>query len=230
MVSRVDILIDPTEDPPFSELGQPSKWVQELGVDALWSSPLGLAGCQRKTVSDLVGSARNPHAHLGVQFKDMVKNLAHAFLIVEGTPAFDREGNWMSQYARWTVKEHEGVYLRAQSMGVLVLTSRSALDTCRVVEHLYEWTQKEDAVSSLLTRSKAQANGWGQIDDRSTFIHIFSAVGGVSTEMCGRIFDELGNILTLKVTEEELKRVKGLGPKRIASIMKTFSSAGRVVS
>lgn len=220
----IEVLVDPTEAPPFSELGQPSKWVQQMGVDALWASPLGLAGVQRKTVSDLVSSARDPNAHLGVQLKDMVKNLAHAFLVIEGTPAFDREGNWQSQHARWTVKEHEGVQLRAQSMGVMVLTSRSAMDTCRVVEHLYEWTQKEDAVSSLLARGKTQANGWGKIDDRSTFIHLFSAVGGVSTEMCGRIFDELGNVLVLKVGEEELKRVKGLGPKRIANILKTFGA------
>jgi ERCC4-type nuclease len=97
------------------------------------------------------------------------------------------------------------------------------LETCAIIEHLYDWTQKKDHVSSLLARDKAPRNGWGKTDERSTFVHFFSAVDGVSNEMSGRIYDALGNILALTVGEAELKTVKGLGPTRIASIMKTFA-------
>lgn len=214
-------LVSPAERPPISNLGPNSPLPERIGCDIVWEGRTGMAGCQRKAIPDLIASVRDKR--LGRELEQMEKaKLSYRFLVVEGIPQWDREGNLVGQHTQWTINHHNGVLLSVQLAGVMVLSSRNALETCAVVEYLSGWTQKPDHVSSLIVRDKAPRSGWGKADDKTTFTHIFSAVDMVSSEMSGRIFDSLGNILTLRVGEEELKTVPGLGPKRIASILKTF--------
>lgn len=216
-------LISPAERPPITTLGTNSPLPEKVGSDIIWSGAEGLAGCQRKAVPDLIASVHDNR--LGREVEQMSKaDLRYRFLVIEGQPSWDREGNLAGSRSRWSIRQHNGVLLSVQQQGIQVLSSRTPLETCAVIEHLYDWTQKKDHVSSLLARDKTPKNGWGQTDERSTFVHFASAIDGISMEMSGRIFDVLGNIFTLKVGEDELRTVKGLGPARIASIMKTFAA------
>lgn len=214
-------LISPAERPPISNLGQNSQMCEQLGADILWEGYAGLAGCQRKEVSDLVSSVRpapGQEPRLGKELVQMTSSLKYAFLIVEGQPAWDREGNLQSQFQKWSLKNHNGVLLSVQSQGVMVLTSRNALETCAVVEHLAEWTQKPDHVSSLLSRGKPQANGWGKLTDRNMAIHVWSGIPAVGPERAARIYDAGLRLLRCGVTVEELMKVDGIGRKTAEKI------------
>lgn len=212
-----DILVAPTERPPISNLGQSSLLTEKLGVDILWECRHGLAGAQRKEVMDLIASVRD--GRLGKEFEQMKLGLKFAFLIVEGQPAWDREGNLMTQHTRWNIKQHNGVMLSAQTKGVMVITTRNALETCAAVEHLVEWTNKEEHTSSLLARPSAPTNGWGKLDDRSTAIHIYSGIPGINTVLAGRIYDAGIRLFKCGTTLEELVTVRGIGKPTAQAIL-----------
>lgn len=217
----IECLTAPTERPPFSQLGPTSSLPEKFGVDVMWSTRHGTAGLQRKEVMDLVASVRD--GRLGKELVQM-SSLSVAFLCVEGTPAWDREGNLQSQHTRWTRRQHWGVMLSIQSQGVMVLETRNALETCSLVEYLCEWSDKEERTSSLLARPGPTKNGWGRMDDRGTAIHVLSGLPGISTELATRMYDAFGRApIGLTVTKEQLLAVDGLGPKRVDSIVKALS-------
>lgn len=217
----IECLTAPTERPPFSQLGPTSSLPEKFGVDVMWSTRHGTAGLQRKEVMDLVASVRD--GRLGKELVQM-SSLSAAFLCVEGTPAWDREGNLQSQHTKWTRRQHWGVMLSIQSQGVKVLESRNALETCSLVEYLVEWSDKEERTSSLLARPGPSKNGWGRMDDRGTAIHVLSGLPGISTELATRMYDAFGRApIGLTVTKEQLLAIDGLGPKRVDSIVKALS-------
>jgi ERCC4-type nuclease len=214
-------LVSPAERPPITTLGTNSPLPERVGSDIIWQGAEGLAGCQRKAIPDLISSVHDNR--LGREVGQMSKaDLRYRFLVIEGQPSWDREGNLAGSRSRWSIRQHNGVLLSVQQQGIQVVSSRTSLETCAVIQHLYDWTQKKDHVSSLLAREKTPKNGWGQVDDKTTFVHFFSAVDDIKDKMAARIYDMYGNILTLTVGEEELFKVPGLGPKRVASILKTF--------
>lgn len=212
--------IAPTERPPISSLGQVSSLSEKFGVDILWESKHGLCGVQRKEQMDLVSSVRD--GRLGREFEQMAQ-LKARFLVIEGQPAWDRSGNLQTVHTRWSLRQQWGVELSAQMKGVQVLHTRNALETCMMCEYLATWTEKDEHVSSLLARTGPPKNGWGRMDDKATFVHVFSSLPSVSTELSTRIFDKFGNILTLKITPEELQTVDGIGPKRAKAIVDCLS-------
>lgn len=209
------ILISPAERPPVSNLGVNSALPEKVGSDILFETNHGLFGVQRKEVSDLVASVRD--GRLGRELEQM-STLVRGFLVVEGTPAWDREGNLMSQHTRWTMKQQNGVLLAVQSKGVMVLHSRNPLETCAVVEHLIEWCSKSDHVSSLIARDKPQTH-WGKLDDRTTAIHIWSGLPSVGPERAARIYDAGLRLFKCGVTVEELVSVDGIGKKTANAIL-----------
>lgn len=215
-----DFAIAPTERPPISSLGQTSSLCEKFGSDILWSSKHGMVGVQRKEENDLISSVRD--GRLGREFQ-MMSSLKFRFLVIEGQPSWDREGNLMTQHTRWSLRQQWGVELSAQVHNVMVLKTRNAMETCSVVEYLAGWVEKNEHMSSLLARQGPPTNGWGKLTDRTSFVHVFSGLPGVSTELSGRIFDKWGNVLSLKVTKEQLQEVDGVGPKRAEAITKCLS-------
>lgn len=225
------LLISPAERPPITNLGINSPLPEMVGADVTWQGLHGMAGVQRKTVSDMIASVRpapGQEPRLGKEVKQMTDSLHYRFLVIEGVPQWDTEGRLMDAHANWTLKNHNGVLLSVQSQGIMCLTSRNQYETCRVIQHLVEWTQKSDHVSSLIARQKVPTDGWGRLDDRTTFIHVASALPMIGTEMAARIFDVHGNIFALKVTKEQLMEVSGIGKRRAESIIRTFSSSSAV--
>lgn len=219
-------LISPAERPPITSLGQTSSLVEKVGCDIIWESKYGLCGCQRKEVSDLIASVRPTNGQeprLGKELQQMkAAKLHQAFVVVEGTPAWDREGNLQSQHVRWTMKNHNGVLLSIQREGVSVITSRNALETCAIIEHLAEWSEKDkNAVSSLVARAGPQRNGWGRLDEKSFAVSVMTSLPTINTVLASRLWDHFGRcILGLTVTEEQLMEVPGIGKKTAAAIVK----------
>lgn len=209
------ILISPAERPPITTLGTVSSLPEKVGSDILFESRHGLVGVQRKEQMDLVASVRD--GRLGRELEQMAA-LAMKFLIVEGIPAWDREGNLQSQHTRWTMKQQNGTLLSVQSKGVMVLHSRNAMETCAVVEHLVDWCDKDEHVSSLLAREKPQTN-WGKMDDRTTAIHVWSSLPAVGTTRAAMLYDAGVRLFMCGTSMEELLAVKGIGKKTAKAIM-----------
>lgn len=213
MASRLtEILVSPAERPPITNLGQTSSLCEQLGSDILFDSKHGLVGIQRKATLDLVASVRD--GRLGKELIQM-QSLKLKFLIVEGQPQWDGQGNLMSDHANWNVRQHMGVLLSVQTKGVLVLTSRNALDTCAVVEYLVKWCEKDDHVSSLIARPGPTKNGWGDLSSEDTAIHVMTGFPGISTELAKRIFVAFGRVPCRHDLDSiDLESIPGIGPKR----------------
>lgn len=216
----IECLISPAEREPILSLGKVSSLPEKLGSDILWSSETGMAGLQRKAVLDLIASVRD--GRLGRELQQM-SSLTHRFLCIEGTPAWNQDGSLVAQHTQWTRRQQWGVELSIQRQGVMVLRTRTPLETCALVEYLAEWTDKKEHSSSLLARPGPQANGWGKHDDRSTGLHVMSGWPGVSIELSGRIFDFYGRIpCRHDLIDKPLTLVAGIGEKRAAQIMKVL--------
>lgn len=213
----MELWISPAERAPVSNLGQSSSLPEQLGSDILWDSKHGLVGVQRKEVKDLIASVRD--GRLGKELIQM-QSLKLKFLIVEGTPQWDGQGNLMSDHANWNVRQHMGVLLSVQTKGVLVLTSRNALNTCAVVEYLVKWCEKDDHVSSLIARPGPAKNGWGDLSQRDTAIHVYSGAPGVGPTLAARMFDAGIKLLVCGTSEEELMKLPGIGASKASAILK----------
>lgn len=218
-------LVSPAERPPISNLGPNSPLVEKVGCDVIWDSKHGLAGCQRKEVADLIASVRpsaGQEPRLGKELEQMKSaHLSFAAVVIEGTPTWDREGNLMSQHTQWTMKNHNGVLLSIQRAGVSVLTSRNALETCSIIEHLAEWSNKDNQTSTLLGRAAPYKNGWGRFDDKAFAISVMTSLPDINTVLATRLWEHFGRcILGLTVTEDELMQVHGIGKKTAGSIVK----------
>lgn len=213
-------VISPAERPPITNLGTVSSLPERLGVDIAWEGREGMAGAQRKTYMDLIASVRD--GRLGRELQQM-ETLKYRFLILEGVPAWDQSGNFQSSHIQWTMRQQFGVELSIQSSNCFILRSRSALETCSTCEYLFDWTQKERSVSSLLQRQSVPTNGWGKIDNRTMALHVWTGVPGLGLELAGRIYDKGLRLLRCGVTKEELLSVDGIGPKKAAQILKALS-------
>lgn len=210
-------LIAPSEPPEIAHIGQTSSVPEQLGVDILWSGSHGLCGVQRKTVADLIASARD--TRLGREFEQM-QRLAFRALVVEGTPSWTRDGELLGRQ-NWTLKNHRGVLLKAQTMGVLVLTSRDHMDTIAVIEHLVEWSEKEERTSTMLARGNGKGDAWGKLTDKATAVHFLSGIPGFSTVLAERVFDHFGRVpIVWDVTKDELLEVHGVGKKKVDQLLK----------
>lgn len=212
----MSFLISPAEPLEIKALGTVSPVPEKVGVDILWSSPHGLCGAQRKTVSDLIASVRDQR--LGKELEQMRK-LAMRGLIIEGHPQWTRDGHLLSQYGNWTQKHHRGVMMSAQVKGVIVLTTRDHLETLDAVTQMEEWSKREEHVSSMLYRGNGKGDDWGDLSHRATAIHFLSGMPGLGVELAGRLFDHFGKVpFGWSVTREELLEVKGIGKKKVDAL------------
>lgn len=217
----MQIFVAPTERPPFSLLGPSSTLPERYGSDAIWNSPHGLCGVQRKAVPDLIASVRD--TRLGMELVQM--QLLHtAMVVIEGQPSWTADGQLLTQHTQWSLKQQRGVEWSIQSQGVMVCWTRNPAETVSAVEHLYERTQQADHVSSLLARPKAQKNGWGKLSEKSMGVHFLSGIPGIRIELATRIFDHFGKVpLRWECGEDEFLKIKGIGKEKVSALMKVLS-------
>lgn len=216
-------LVSPTEPALIVAMGQRSSVPEEFGSDVLWMTDRhGLAGVQRKTISDLVGSSRN--GLLGRELTVMAEKLKVKMLVIEGQPKWSRDGVLVDQYARWSIEQQAGVEWWAQNLGIWVTHTRDTAETVTRIDHLAKWVDKEKH-GSLLTRPNPPKSEWGRMDDRGTAVHFLSGVPGIGAELAGRLFDHFGRVpLEWGMTYEELLEVPGIGQKKAKVLWGLFQT------
>lgn len=216
-------LVSPTEPLAIRVVGQVSSVPEMLGADVIWKGNAGMCGVQRKTVADLIASVRD--GRLGKELEQMSR-LSFKALIVEGSPMWTTEGELLDGDVRshWSQKQHRGVLLSAQLKGVVVLGTRSHVETLDAIVQLAEWSERDEGrPSSLLNRGNGRPDGWGSLSDRGTAIHFLSGIEGVGPELAARIFDRFGRVpISWDCDSEELASVRGIGKKKLEKLLKVL--------
>ena len=76
---------------------------------------------------------------------------------------------------------------------------------------------------SLDRRPKPGPNEWGRVTDRGFGLHLLQSVDGIGPMQAGAIFDHFKRVpVELTATREQLLSIPGIGPKRVAAMMKAF--------
>lgn len=215
-------LVSPTEPALIVAMGTRSPLAEEMGADVVWMTDRhGLAGVQRKTISDLVGSTRN--GLLGRELATMTSRLKFSCLVIEGRPNWSRDGQLIDRYAKWSKEQQAGLEFSVQQMGVWVTHTQDTAETVGRVDHLRKWLDKEKH-GSLLVRPAPARNEWGKVTDRDTAVHFLSGVPGIGAALAERIFNHFGRVpLTWDVPSvEDLMAVEGIGQKKAKVLWDLF--------
>lgn len=217
-------LIAPSEPSIIKRLGRVSSIPEKHGADIFWHDPVikGFVGVQRKEFGDLLNSVDDGRLAREVQQLQRTK-VAH--LIVEGKPKWTVDGQSMEKYhQRWTRAAYRSLLRSVQGRGIFVEHSDSMSDTVALVEEIRRWTNKGDHVS-LDRRPKPRGDVWGRITDEAWACHLLQSIDGIGPKQASAIWTYFGSRLPISLTAsaDELKRVPGLGPKKVALLIRAFN-------
>lgn len=180
-----------------------------------------MVGVQRKEVKDLISSVQSDdRLHREVQ---QIQRCKMAFLVVEGKPRWTVDGWLVHDYARWSRTQHRSLLRSVQMRGIYVEFADNMTETVALVEEIAKWCSKGEHLS-LDRRTNPGPDDWGTISDKGWASHLLQSVPGVGPKQATLIWDHFeGKVpIGLTVGEEELSKVKGLGPKRVAALVKAF--------
>lgn len=211
------MFVAPTEPAALRALGIVNMLPERHGVDFLWPCQGSWAGVQRKEIGDLLNSAQD--GRLGKELAQMTA-LVHKWVLIEGTIRFGPDGSLMAGrgFVDWTRAKWEGLLAAIQESGCKITMSADVRDTARVIGVLKKWAAKKRH-GSLSTRP-GPMSVWGKADSREWQMHFLQGIPGIGPDTAANILDAFGGVpLRWTVGESELKKVKGLGPKKIAAMM-----------
>ena len=208
------ILVSPAEPAPLRKLGETSALCETLGADFLIVTGDGFVGVQRKEVRDLVASLRGDRIarELGQS-----TSLRQTILVVEG------DWKWQASGESRTVPgflraQYDGFLLSIQHHSWWVATSDSMAGTARLVRQVESWFQKTKH-NSLAARPNHRG-AWGTTRNRDFAVHLLQSFDGIGVEQAGRIYDHFGGVpLAWTVDKDEMMRVAGIGPGRVAKLL-----------
>lgn len=192
-----------------------------MGVDFCFSARNRWSGVQRKEVSDFVASVNDGRLRQEVQ--QMVgADLEYKALVIEGNVRWSMDGELIASGfgSSWNREKHIKQLLSVQDAGVFVLSSSDTADTARVLLDFQGWVKKGDHTS--LKGRGPMVSAWGTKTNRDYQLHVVTSLPGIGIELAGRLLDELGMILGLRVTREQLMSVEGVGPKKADTILKAL--------
>lgn len=214
------MMVAPTEPAPFRALGPVKATPERYGVDFLWGSPLGLMGVQRKEFpGDFLASVTD--GRLAKEVGQM-RGLDVRVLVLEGRPTWTIEGELVTGFGQpWSKVAHRRYLCSLQAEGVWVLTTDNVDDTVSALCDLEAWSRKPEH-RALHTRPGPKRDRWGVVTSRAYQMHLVQGIDGVGPELAERIIDTLGMPFGLRVTEEDLLSVHGVGKKKARQIVKTF--------
>lgn len=220
--------VAPTEPSIFKDLGVSALLPEEYGVDFLWQSELGLVGVQRKQFpSDFLASVHD--GRLNREYS-MMKELDMAVLCIEGTPRWTTEGMLIrdrnDKRNGWTKAQHRNYLHSVQLRGIHVVYTESLRDTYDYISGLSVWTNKVDH-HSLDTRPGPVGSGWARVTNKDYQKHLLQGLPGVGPKVAAAILEHIGMPFGLRVNQEDLMMVPGVGQKMADRIVKVF--AGEVV-
>lgn len=225
------MLVAPAEPKQFLELSGDNSYSTEpekYGADFL-CYPLGkVCGIQRKECSDLIASVRADD-RMSTGMSKMTA-LDRAAILFEGKWGWDRDGRSTKVKGAgrdgFLRSQFDGIVMAAQANNVFVLFSDSVVDSIRVLRQ-YESFLSRESHTSLFTRPKSRIEEWGTARSRPFGIRWWQTYDGVGVQLAGDLWDAVGIPVTWNEgLEAQLKLVRGMGPKRIKSLMGAFN--GRV--
>ncbi len=219
-------LVSPAEPLLIRALGTTSAVPEKLGADIVWADRTlgGTIGVQRKVYTDLIASEDD-----GRLTKELLQlpQCRMAFLIVEGRPTWTVDGMLNHQHlGYWSREGYRSLLRSVQTRGVIVEHSDDEADTISLIESIAKWIAK-GTHRSLDRRPKAGTDRWGQKTHRGTQAHILQSVDGIGPAQANAILDHFGELpLQWSVGEDDLKAVRGLGPKKVKAMVAAIGVAG----
>lgn len=210
------MLVSPTEPPALKAIGTVSSLPETKGADVMWAVQGGWVGVQRKEVHDLLASVAD--GRLAFQLGQM-HQLHLGVFMVEGKIKWTTDGSMAEQYAQhWTRCAWRGLLWSIRRHGVMVECTDSLQDTIEAIHALEQWAQKRNHSST--TRRPGPQSPWGTADNREFGIHLLQGLSGIGPEMAAVIYDTFDGVpWKWDVTREELLAIKGMGRKKVDSIM-----------
>lgn len=218
------MLIAPTEPSSLRAIGRVSSTPEKFGVDVLMSAHGRWHGIQRKELSDLLASLSDGRL---ARELPMMKRCYRASLLIEGTPKWTMDGELVGNGfgQRFTLTQYRGLIFSVQARGIGVLHSSGLNDTIAIVQSYETWLKKDAKWSSLDTRP-GPVSVWGRAENRDYQMHLLQGLPGVGPELADRLLKKFGMPWQWRVSEEELVKVKGVGKKRAAQMMRCFDVEG----
>lgn len=210
-------MVAPTEPRIIRSLGNVSSVPERHGADILFPANGGLVAVQRKELSDLIASVHD--GRLGKELQQMKSGIAVGILVVEGRPRWSSDGVLLRDYGMpWTRQAHRNLLYSVQANGVWVEATDDANDTVVAVLNLHEYLKK-NRHSSLLRRP-GPVSPWGKASNQEWAAHLLQGFDGVGPELAARIVEKFGRPpLAWTCVEDELREIKGLGPKKAAGLL-----------
>lgn len=217
------MLVSPAEPPPLNAMGTVSSLPEKWGSDFAWAHNGKLVGVQRKEFHDLLGSTGS-NDRLARESQQIA--FCHiAILIIEGKPHWTTDGHLSDRYYhRWTKSAYRRLLMSIMARGIWVFHTESVEDTMQLLADLEQWTAKDNHLA--LSRRPGPQAAWGSPGSRDWKLWALGGFPGIGPELAERILDHFGGGLPLKWTgsQEDFAQIKGLGPKRIATL---FSLLGQ---
>ena len=219
------MFISPTEPKALHDLGVISNLPEDYGVDIMWSSKLGTVGVQRKVFpSDFLSSMKD--GRLTKEYLQM-KGLDLAILLLEGKPNWTTDGELYGSYGNtgrsyaWSRTQHRNYLTSVQLRGIQIQTSDSITDTIDYLNGLRLWTDKGDH-SSLDRRPSGATSSdtYYRISNPDYVRWWYQSLPRVGPRQASVIYDKLGVIFGLTVTEEDL--IMAVGPALAKRIVEVF--------
>lgn len=219
------MFISPTEPKALHDLGAISMLPEDHGVDIMWSSKLGTVGIQRKVFpGDFISSIKD--GRLNLEYQQM-KQLDVAVLLLEGRQQWNTDGELYGAYGNtgrgysWSRTQHRNYLTSVQLRGIQVQTSDSITDTIDYINALRLWSDKGDH-SSLDSRPSrpATSDAYYTVSNGDYVRWLYQSLPRVGPKQAGVIYERLGVIFGLKVTEEDL--IMAVGPSLAKRIMGVF--------
>lgn len=208
------MLVSPTEPALIKGLGAVSSVCEEHGVDVLWATAEGLVGVQRKEIRDLFASVRD--GRLAREVAQMA-GLSRAALVVEGRPRWTSDGLWCGREP-WSVEAYRSLLHSVADRGIYVARTDSIAETVEWVRSWHAWTLKHRHVALR----RRPGPGW-TAGSREWQRWLLQSFDGVGPETADAIIEHFGGLpLRWTVSEEELRQVKGVGPRRARRLMEAL--------
>lgn len=214
------ILVSPAEPPVLKAIGVSSPIPERFGADFYWATEGGVSvGVQRKEVKDLVNSLHN-----GLLAKEIAKMnaLDLRVLLIEGNFRWNVNGT-SSAVNGWSKAQLRGLIFSMQSQGFWTLMTESREDTIESVSQLQRYLDKDN--HTLIRNRPKATNSWGKATNRDWAVHLLQSFDGVAVATAESIYDHFEGVpLVWTVTREEMREVKGVGPKRAETLMDAIPS------
>lgn len=219
------MFVSPTEPKQIKELGIVSSLPEQYGVDIIWDSQMGKVGVQRKVFpGDFLASVHD--GRLRREYGQM-GGLDLAVLLLEGKGQWTTDGKLIQNRGQsngryqWGRNQHRNYLTSVQLRGIVVHHSDSIQDTLSFIEELQVWSDKGDHDS--LSRRGAPTGVWGIKTNRDWQEYFVQGIPNTGPKKARALLDNVGFPFEIKVSDEEMLSVPGIGKTWVKNLRKVFS-------